>query len=70
MALVSGHSFLHWNSVKVKMEDIENIEEDEYGFSRNYFLAKELGGASKRSAHKLSDIHIVDEQVIFRHFSS
>ncbi|AEC09416.1 Origin of replication complex subunit 2 [Arabidopsis thaliana] len=44
------------------MEDIENIEEDEYGFSRNYFLAKELGGASKRSAHKLSDIHIVDEQ--------
>jgi len=47
------------------MEDIENIEEDEYGFSRNYFLAKELGGASKRSAHKLSDIHIVDEQVSF-----
>ncbi|XP_020883179.1 origin of replication complex subunit 2-like [Arabidopsis lyrata subsp. lyrata] len=44
------------------MEDIENMEEDEYGFSRNYFLAKELGGASKRSAHKLSDIHIVDEQ--------
>ncbi|XP_010505346.1 PREDICTED: origin of replication complex subunit 2-like isoform X2 [Camelina sativa] len=45
------------------MEDIDDIEEeDEFGFSRNYFLAKELGGASKRSAHKLSDIHIVDEQ--------
>lgn len=50
--------------VQTKMEDIDNIEEDECGFSRNYFLAKELGGASKRSAHKLSDIHIVDEQVI------
>lgn len=46
------------------MEDTENIEEDEYGFSRNYFLAKELGGSSKRSAHKLSDINLVDEQVI------
>ncbi|CAA7052265.1 unnamed protein product [Microthlaspi erraticum] len=44
------------------MEDTENIEEDEYGFSRNYFLAKELGGSSKRSAHKLSDINLVDEQ--------
>lgn len=47
------------------MEDIENIDEDECGFSRNYFLAKELSGSSKRSAHKLSDIHLVDEQVIF-----
>lgn len=46
------------------MEDIDNIEEDDFGFSRNYFLAKELGGSSKRSARKLSDINIVDEQVI------
>ena len=46
------------------MEDIDNIEEDEFGFSRNYFLAKELGGSSKRSARKLSDISLVDEQVI------
>nr|VDD05702.1 unnamed protein product [Brassica oleracea] len=44
------------------MEDIDNIEEDEFGFSRNYFLAKELGGSSKRSARKLSDINLVDEQ--------
>ncbi|CAH8311927.1 unnamed protein product [Eruca vesicaria subsp. sativa] len=44
------------------MEDIDNIEEDEYGFSKNYFLAKELGGSSKKSAHKLSDINIIDEQ--------
>ncbi|CAN8316866.1 unnamed protein product [Cochlearia groenlandica] len=44
------------------MEDIENIEEDECGFSRNYFLAKELSGSSKRSARKLSDINVVDEQ--------
>lgn len=44
------------------MEDIDNIEEDEFGFSRNYFLAKELGGSSKRSARKLSDISLVDEQ--------
>ncbi|XP_010529837.1 PREDICTED: origin of replication complex subunit 2 [Tarenaya hassleriana] len=45
------------------MEDIENnIEEDEFGFSRNYFLAKELGGTGKKSAHKLSDINVVDEQ--------
>ncbi|KAI9096675.1 hypothetical protein K1719_025854 [Acacia pycnantha] len=43
--------------------DINSEEEDgEFGFSRNYFLAKELGSSSKKSTHKLSDIDIVDEQ--------
>ncbi|KAI4316718.1 hypothetical protein L6164_024671 [Bauhinia variegata] len=37
-------------------------EEDELGFSRNYFLAKELGSSGKKSTHKLSDIDVVDEQ--------
>lgn len=46
--------------------DIDNVveeEEEEFGFSRNYFLAKELGGSGKKSACKLSDIDLVDEQV-------
>ncbi|CAI9117640.1 OLC1v1019072C1 [Oldenlandia corymbosa var. corymbosa] len=38
------------------------IEEDEFGFSRNYFLSKEIGNPGKKSAHKLSDIDLVDEQ--------
>ncbi|WOL02787.1 hypothetical protein Cni_G11506 [Canna indica] len=43
------------------MED----EDDEFTLSRNYFLAKETGSSSKkRSARKLSDINIVDEQVL------
>lgn len=43
------------------MEDIDNIEEDEFGFLRNYFLVKELGGLSKRLACKFFDISFVDE---------
>ncbi|XP_057973659.1 origin of replication complex subunit 2 [Malania oleifera] len=39
-----------------------DADEDEFGFSRNYFLAKELGSSGKKSAHKLSDIDLVDEQ--------
>ncbi|CAA2972112.1 origin of replication complex subunit 2 [Olea europaea subsp. europaea] len=39
-----------------------DVEEEEFEFSRNYFLAKELGTSSKKSACKLSDINIVDEQ--------
>ncbi|PON82005.1 Origin recognition complex, subunit [Trema orientale] len=31
--------------------------------SRNYFLAKELGGSGKKSTRKLSDLDLVDEQV-------
>ncbi|XP_010275594.1 PREDICTED: origin of replication complex subunit 2 [Nelumbo nucifera] len=42
--------------------DLNDGDEDEFGFSRNYFLAKELGGSSRKSARKLSDINIVDEQ--------
>ena len=44
--------------------DINSEEEDaELGFSRNYFLAKELGSSTKKSTNKLSDIDLVDEQV-------
>ncbi|KAK9136028.1 hypothetical protein Syun_015358 [Stephania yunnanensis] len=43
--------------------DVNDVEEDEFGFSRNYFLAKELRGSTgKKSTRKLSDIDIVDEQ--------
>ncbi|XP_054799309.1 origin of replication complex subunit 2 [Prosopis cineraria] len=43
--------------------DVDSEEEDgEFGFSRNYFLAKELGSSSKKSTHKISDIDVVDEQ--------
>ncbi|KAH0663151.1 hypothetical protein KY284_028082 [Solanum tuberosum] len=42
---------------------IYEIEEEEFGFSRNYFLAKELGSSSrKKSARKLSEIDLVDEE--------
>ena len=45
--------------------DIEDMEEEEeFGFSRNYFLAKELGSSGKKSARKLSEINLVDEQVL------
>lgn len=39
-------------------------EEDEFGFSRNYFLSKEIGSASakKSAARKVSDINLVGEQ--------
>ncbi|XP_019459032.1 PREDICTED: origin of replication complex subunit 2 [Lupinus angustifolius] len=44
------------------MED--DLEEVEFEFSRNYFLAKESGSGSsrKKSTHKLTDIDLVDEQ--------
>ncbi|CDP08549.1 unnamed protein product [Coffea canephora] len=38
-----------------------DIEEDEFGFSRNYFLEKELGNSGKKSGYKLADIDVVDE---------
>lgn len=44
--------------------DMAEGDDEEFGFSRNYFLAKELGGSGKKSTHKLSDIDLVDEQVI------
>ncbi|KAL1078270.1 hypothetical protein V6Z11_D10G149200 [Gossypium hirsutum] len=34
----------------------------QFGFLRNYFLAKEMGSSGKKSARKLSDINVVDEQ--------
>ncbi|KAJ8761244.1 hypothetical protein K2173_001300 [Erythroxylum novogranatense] len=43
--------------------EINEDDEEELGFSRNYFLAKELGGGStKKSTRKISDIDVVDEQ--------
>ncbi|XVE96851.1 hypothetical protein REPUB_Repub02eG0258900 [Reevesia pubescens] len=41
--------------------DFNEPEEEEFGFSRNYFLAKEHGSSGKKSARKLSDINVVDE---------
>ncbi|KAM7265016.1 hypothetical protein ACFE04_002699 [Oxalis oulophora] len=42
--------------------EMNEEEEEELGFSRNYFLSKELSGSSKKkSAHKLSDVDLVDE---------
>ena len=45
------------------MDMAADVDEEEFGFSRNYFLAKELGGSGKKSDCKLSDIDLVDEQV-------
>ncbi|KAK4342511.1 hypothetical protein RND71_038327 [Anisodus tanguticus] len=42
--------------------DEDEIEEEEFGFSRNYFLAKELGSSKKKSVRKLSEINLVDEE--------
>ncbi|GMI79735.1 ORIGIN RECOGNITION COMPLEX SECOND LARGEST SUBUNIT 2 [Hibiscus trionum] len=42
--------------------DCNELEEEEFGFSRNYFLAKEAGSSGNKSARKLSDINVVDEQ--------
>lgn len=42
--------------------DINDVDEEECGFSRNYFLAKELGSSGKKSTLKISDIDLVDEQ--------
>ncbi|KAJ8562804.1 hypothetical protein K7X08_031256 [Anisodus acutangulus] len=42
--------------------DEDEIEVEEFGFSRNYFLAKELGSSKKKSARKLSEIYLVDEE--------
>ncbi|EPS67399.1 hypothetical protein M569_07376, partial [Genlisea aurea] len=44
------------------MESNDVDEEEEFGFSRNYFLAKELRSSGKKSSRKLSDIDIVAEQ--------
>ncbi|KAJ6415523.1 hypothetical protein OIU84_004344 [Salix udensis] len=42
--------------------EINDGEEEEFEFSRNYFLAKELAGSGKKSTLKISDINVVDEQ--------
>ncbi|KAL8139077.1 hypothetical protein V2J09_005078 [Rumex salicifolius] len=46
------------------MENAEfsDVDEEELGFSRNYFLAKELGSSAKKSTRKLSDIDVVPEE--------
>ncbi|XP_031119845.1 origin of replication complex subunit 2 [Ipomoea triloba] len=44
------------------MEGDDFEEEEEFGFSRNYFISKELGSSRKKSARKLSDINLVDEE--------
>ncbi|XP_047322762.1 origin of replication complex subunit 2 [Impatiens glandulifera] len=44
--------------------DYDVSEEEEFAFSRNYFLAKELASSGKKSGHKLTDINLVDEQVL------
>lgn len=49
-------------SVVIDMEEGEG-DDEEFGFSRNYFLAKELVGSGKKSSRKLADINAVDEQV-------
>ncbi|GMP81065.1 hypothetical protein CsSME_00035907 [Camellia sinensis var. sinensis] len=42
--------------------EANDVDDEEFGFSRNYFLAKELASSGKKSTHKLSDINLVDEQ--------
>ncbi|XP_064941614.1 origin of replication complex subunit 2-like [Musa acuminata AAA Group] len=45
-------------------EEVPMEEDDEFTLSRNYFLAKEGSTSRKKSARKLSDIDLVDEQVL------
>ncbi|XP_040960243.1 uncharacterized protein [Gossypium hirsutum] len=48
-----------------KKMDFNVAKEEKFGFSRNYFLAKEMGSSGKKSARKLSGINVVDEQMWF-----
>ena len=48
--------------LKVGM-DINDVDDEEFGFSRNYFLAKESGTSGKKSGSKLFDIDLVSEEV-------
>lgn len=45
--------------------EINDVEDEDFGFSRNYFLAKESGTSAKKSAHKLCDIDLVAEEVFW-----
>lgn len=47
-------------------EEVPMEEDDEFTLSRNYFLAKEGSTSRKKSARKLSDIDLVDEQVLIQ----
>ncbi|XP_057531929.1 origin of replication complex subunit 2 isoform X1 [Amaranthus tricolor] len=42
--------------------DINDVDDEEFGFSRNYFLAKESGTSGKKSGSKLFDIDLVSEE--------
>ncbi|KAF5737917.1 putative plant origin recognition complex subunit [Tripterygium wilfordii] len=44
------------------VDEISDRDDEEFRFSRNYFLAKELGGSGKKSTNKRSDIDLVGEQ--------
>ncbi|XP_052184440.1 origin of replication complex subunit 2 [Diospyros lotus] len=45
--------------------EANNVDDEEFAFSRNYFLAKESAATSgKKSTSKLSDIDLVDEQAL------
>lgn len=56
-------------SLNLKVMELNDGEEEEFGFSRNYFLAKDLAASGKKSIHKLSDINLVDEQVLAFNFT-
>lgn len=49
--------------------DINDVDDEDFGFSRNYFLAKESGTSAKKSGHKLSDIDLVPEEVCIHSFA-
>lgn len=49
--------------------DINDVDDEDFGFSRNYFLAKESGTSAKKSGHKLSDIDLVPEEVCIHSFT-
>ncbi|KAI4321525.1 hypothetical protein MLD38_034894 [Melastoma candidum] len=49
--------------------DTNDIDEEEFGFSRNYFLAKESGSSIKKSRSKISDIGVIDEQELLEAMS-
>ncbi|CDP20250.1 unnamed protein product [Coffea canephora] len=54
--------FFHLIGLGSSKLEQHDIKEDKFGFSRNYFLAKDLANSGKKSSHNLADVHVVDEQ--------
>lgn len=48
--------------------DVDDVDDEEFGFFRNYFLVKELYNIGKKLVYKFFDIDVVFEEVVFEVF--